>query len=34
MTHRLQTHGLCHSFGGLAVTQNVTLSLPQEPALH
>ncbi|BEP45928.1 ABC transporter ATP-binding protein [Variovorax sp. V15] len=29
MTPRLQTHNLCHSFGGLAVTQNVTLSLPQ-----
>ena len=29
MTPRLQTRNLCHSFGGLAVTQNVTLSLPQ-----
>jgi branched-chain amino acid transport system ATP-binding protein len=29
MNHRLQTHNLSHSFGGLAVTQNVTLSLPQ-----
>ena len=29
MTHRLKTQNLCHSFGGLAVTQNVTLSLPQ-----
>jgi len=28
MTHRLQTHNLSHSFGGLAVTQNVSLSLP------
>jgi len=29
MTHRLQTRNLCHSFGGLAVTQNVTLALPE-----
>jgi branched-chain amino acid transport system ATP-binding protein len=28
MTHRLQTQDLCLSFGGLTVTRNVTLSLP------
>lgn len=27
MTYRLQTQNLCHAFGGLAVTQNVSLNL-------
>ncbi|MGQ3003706.1 MAG: ABC transporter ATP-binding protein [Hydrogenophaga sp.] len=27
MTYRLQTKNLCHAFGGLAVTQNVSLNL-------
>ncbi|WP_110958404.1 ABC transporter ATP-binding protein [Acidovorax sp. ST3] len=29
MTYRLQTQNLSHSFGGLAVTQNVSLALPK-----
>lgn len=29
MTYRLETQNLCHSFGGLAATQNVSLALPR-----